>query len=376
MKDAIDLNDFAYIESRKGKIIRWFPGAVEHKTGKINPHATVVEFVTGEIGAVLHVKPVYYETMYGTWRPISEVTTYAGNHKIIFNEFWWKVHPRYMQWLEKRMILLNGRIAIPSIFSAIPSPYTGILRSLHQSFIPPKIGLLTATVYPDPNPETVTVDGHADFDFSSVPWGTMRVATIAAAASDTSSTIQQYVGNYNNGVDNYWLYRSFVLFDSSILGAGALISAATFSGYCTTKVDDDLSLGSSKSIRLVQTTPASNTAITTDDFEQTGTTAGATDKTVASFSTAAYNDFALNATGISWISPIGITKLGMRHTADIDNTTPNAPGAADDYSLMYISSADVADTTQDPKLFITYTPGANSKSPSGGVAYSGGVQMY
>jgi hypothetical protein len=68
----IDLRDKQFIEERHGKIIGWVPGAIEK--GKINPQVTMAVREDGKFVSVFHVKPVYYETSTGHWRPLKEVT--------------------------------------------------------------------------------------------------------------------------------------------------------------------------------------------------------------------------------------------------------------------------------------------------------------
>lgn len=357
MNHQIDINDREFLEERYGKLTTWVPGAVDQKTGKINPQVTQVHLGGNTFASLFHVKPVYYETYTGHWRPLSEVTVHHGNHKIEFNNDWWKVHPRYMAWLDKRMQLINGQLLIPSLYS-IPTPYAGVLRSLHESFVPVKMGLTTSTFYPDPDPETTTVDGHVYYDNYTGSWATVRNATNGQGASDNNTQLAVYVGNYNPGSDAYWIYRSAMLFDTSAIADSDTIDSATLSLWPTTVVNDDLSL-TNKSFRLVTSTPASNTAIVADDYEQFGTTAGGTDVAITSLSVGSYSwTYTLNATGLGWISKTGVTKLGLRHTADADDEAPDAPGYADDYNMAYCSSADNSGTSQDPKLAVVHTAGA------------------
>lgn len=56
-----------------------------------------------------------------------------------------------------------------------------------------------------------------------------------------------------------------------------------------------------------------------EDFDQSGTTEGADRQTIT---TTGWKTFALNATGLSWISKTGYTKLGLKTALDIDNTAP------------------------------------------------------
>jgi hypothetical protein len=362
MNHQIDTNDLEFAEKRYGKLIGWIPGAQDTKTGKINPQVTKAVREDGKFVSVFHVKPVYYETATGHWRPLSEVTLHHGNHKIILNENWWKIHPRYLNWLDKRCKLIGGELLIPSTLKSYPTPYTGIVRSLHESLVPLKVGLTTSTFYPDPNVETSSVDGHCHFDSDATAWATMRTATESASFSDSGTTVQCYVGMWDTIPDKFYLYRAFYLFDTTSISDTDTVDSATFSHKVTTSlVNDDLQItAGNKGFRLIQTTPASNTALSILDFDQVGSTAGASDVLITSFATNTYYDWALNATGLGWISKTGVTKLGMRHLCDVNDEQPVAPGGADDYNLMYSYSSETAGTTEDPKLVVVHSAGTTS----------------
>lgn len=363
VSNQIDLNDLMFVQERHGLAVSSSPCPQNKLTGKIDPHVSQFKILgakEGQTVSVFHVKPVYYEHASSTdeemvWRPMYEVTSHYGNHLVIFEyEKLLDVHPRFMEWLKKRMKLINGQILITSPFSPVPTPYSFIHETVHNTIVRPRVGLTTTTVYPDPDPETTTVDGVADYDGSASSWATIQGATDGGAASSSGTTLQCYVA-HQLSPSLYYLYRAFLLFDTSAIADADTINSATFSWYATTKIDDALSLeAGNRHIRLVQSTPASNTNIVVGDYDQGGTTGGASDIAVASFTTSAYNDFALNATGLGWISKTGVTKLGLRHTADINNEAPVSP-AGDDYSLIYGYSADQTGTTTDPKLVVIHS---------------------
>lgn len=119
-----DENDIAYFTERHGEAVAVQPcpySDYDHdtNTGKINPHVTRFTLPDGRFVAVFHVKPIYYETLDGQWRPLSEVTHGFGNHWIDFRSDWYtKMSARYMEWLVKRAKLLNSEERIN-----IPTPY-------------------------------------------------------------------------------------------------------------------------------------------------------------------------------------------------------------------------------------------------------------
>lgn len=207
-------------------------------------------------------------------------------------------------------------------------------------------GFSTLTVYPNPDTETTSVDGYVEYaDFSSATWAQVHDAADGTSAGDSNAN-----GNVGAGkvLTGFYIDRVFLLFDTSALTAGATISAAVLSVYVTTKSNSDND--GQDYINVYTTTPASNTEITTADYDQIGTTAQATAIDLGAISTSAYNDWTLNATGLSNISKTGVSKFGLREGHDAENA---AIATGENYFTMQF--ADTADTTQDPKLVITYT---------------------
>ena len=245
--------------------------------------------------------------------------------------------------------------------SALRQSLAGIIASIpindSEHIVSNKRGNTTSTFYSDPHPETTTVDGVARFDGSTSSWATIVSASVADGGFDDWTTFVVYVG-HNVSPNQYWLFRQFNLFDTSAIADTDTINSATFSVYWTTKLTSTLSLeAGNQHLRLIQTTPASNTSIVAGDYDQVGTTGGAPDFAVASLTTSAYNDWVLNATGLTWINKTGITKLGMRHTADINAEQPIS-SSVDQYNGGYGYSADQTGTANDPKLVVVHSAGA------------------
>ncbi|MBU3969147.1 hypothetical protein KJ991_02975 [Patescibacteria group bacterium] len=151
------------------------------------------------------------------------------------------------------------------------------------------------------------------------------------------------------------LFRSYILFDTSSVGDGAIISSAVFSGYYNTKANG---LGT-PSLHLASSTPASNTALVPADYQQIGRTSFGS-ITYASFTINQYNDITLNANGINNINKTGISKFSLQLGWDIDNSFTGTWTAFAN-SAMNIYSAEQTDTSQDPKLVVTYTVPASPK---------------
>ena len=82
-------------------------------------------------------------------------------------------------------------------------------------------------------------------------------------------------------------------------------------------------------------TPASDNSFATTDYEKShyGSTEFATRIAGTSWSTSAYNDFALNSSGLTHLADEiedngGIARLGARFSGDIDNSAPTYPGGS------------------------------------------------
>jgi hypothetical protein len=132
------------------------------------------------------------------------------------------------------------------------------------------------------------------------------------------------------------------------LTASANISAAVLSLYGTLKSDG---LSATPDTNVCSSAPASNTVLVAGDFDSLGATAFATAIAYAAWSTAGFNDFTLNASGVANISLTGVSKFGARNfNYDAINNAP--PWVSLGLSRTQFATADSAN---DPKLVVTYT---------------------
>jgi len=346
MRHAIDQNDLDYIQRTGNQAVVGATPCPINPDGKINPNVTRFHNIDGSYTSVVHIKPVYYETIYETWRPLSEITTHHGNHRIDFIADWDKfMHPRYLSWLIKRAELINGTITIPSPF-----------KVREKVRLTPTSLMLTSTlVHPDPHAESTSVDGGFNQEGNDT-WANIRGAASATAA-DSAVALGTYVGDWNNAGGYRWCYRSAWLFDTSGLSGDTVDSGIFSVKLSSIPLVEDLLL-TNKSMRLVTCAPASNTALVNGDYDSFTTTANATDVTVVSGVDETYSNFTLNATGEGNVDASGITKFGLRHTADALDEEP-FDGGSDDYNGWNgIHTADASGTSNDPKLSIQHSAGA------------------
>lgn len=220
----------------------------------------------------------------------------------------------------------------------------------------------TTTVYPDPDPETTTVDGTAsrisvDESFSTIRGGAGN------SSSDSSTLNAPQLKESGTSGQWQWLRRGYALFDTSSIPDADSISATVFSLYGSSAANDVPLTAAEAALSIVSGVPASNTAIVDADYAiaNFGSSKYCTDYAYASFSSVAYNDMTFNATGIAAVSKTGVTKLGFRYAVDVDNGSPTSNGNLDASAYTWLS-ADNAGTTNDPKLVVTH---AVDSPPSG-----------
>ncbi|TAK94508.1 hypothetical protein EPO05_06260 [Patescibacteria group bacterium] len=223
-------------------------------------------------------------------------------------------------------------------------------------------GFNTLTSYPDADPETTTVDGFVD---RNLPTGSGEAWTsiIAGAGNESNSNGTVAYGAYMTGdsVSNQWkfLIRYILLFDTGSIPIGSSITSATLSVNGNNKTDQ---LSASPDTNIYSSGTASNTEINFADYGNFGSTAFSTAIAYSGWSTTGYNDFILNASGLSNIAIGGISKFGLRN-ANYDVAASAPPWASLANSQLAGDSADVAGVSTDPKLVITYVPPGSRTVP-------------
>lgn len=347
----IDNNDLQYAKER-ADVIGWVPD-VRGEDGKINPHMT--RFVTADnmFMDVFHVKPIYYETIGGEWRPMGEICEHHGNRKIVLNENWRLAHPRFIDWLSKRQKLFGGELLLPTPFGEILSSYQNIARPVIST------GMTVTTVYPDPDPETTSCDGAVSYKDSSA-WTTKQPASAGLIANDTATIIGEGFGmGVFNVSGNNWIERGHAGFDTSAIGSDT-IDSVVFSGYSDGTADVYTVTGFEYA-RIAKSTPASNTAVVVGDYDQYGNvgnpaTGEYSSIIISSLNTTGYSDFTFNGTGEADINGSGVTNLSLR--CGDDRTTEPAGWSNNDRNRFIFLSAEQTGTTTDPKMVITHTASA------------------
>jgi len=147
-----------------------------------------------------------------------------------------------------------------------------------------------------------------------------------------------------------YIYRGFFPFNTSSLPDGVTILQTDTKFQIYPQGVED---ANSMSLGLVQTTQASTETLALDDYSNltlNNPDEGSSRVTLASLSTLAYNDFDANANLVSWISKTGNTLLGLRMSADIDDS--GYPTAEGQDNRVYANSGENA--SGKPRLVVAY----------------------
>jgi hypothetical protein len=211
--------------------------------------------------------------------------------------------------------------------------------------------MATLVVYPNP---TTSVDGFVRRQAVNETFAAL-IAGDGTSAGDTDTDTNVGRLQADTSTNRFKInQRGIVLFDTSPLTVDATISAGTFSYFGQDLVGN---LGIVVELDIVESTPASNTALANADYGQLGGTVFSS-MAYGDFDLEAYNDFALDANGVANISKTGISKFGSKLNWDTDGSFGGSwVSNAQTYFSAYMS--DSVGTTKDPKLTVTYTlPGA------------------
>ena len=238
-----------------------------------------------ELKTEFYVKPIHYVRQDMTWGNLDEIASYFGNRNgMVLKQGWEeKADFGYLAWYLKRQKLIKGK---------------GIRIGIEQGKGIKRLELplvLNTDFYPDPNPETTSVDGQVRYSTSATSWSAIRDGAGSAALPSAASGA--FIDIYASSVEaSPWVRidRSIYLFDTSSIPDTDVVSVATLSLFGLDKFDG---LSVTPNINIYASTPASNTDLVAGDYTQTGTTAFSTAISYASYSTTGYNAFALNKTG-------------------------------------------------------------------------------
>lgn len=291
-----------------------------------------------------------------------------GKHSSVGNAYITRIMPHAIFWRSgvKHMVEFRTHAKFSKRLYYAFSPVWWAMHYwdwlIADRFLPElSFGFDTLTEYPDPDPESSTVDGTVEQNYTL--GSGVSFATIVAAAGTGSypdATDQSCMWIASDNVTDQWraMMRGIFLFDTSALGSGASISDAVLSLYGSAKGDAG---GWTPDIDIYTAAPASDTALVGGDYDSLGATSQTGDSPISygSWDTSGYNDFTFDATGRGNVDGSGISKFGSRNANyEVAGSPPTWGSNQNSYVDCYL--ADQTGTTNDPKLVVTYTPPAAS----------------
>lgn len=248
---------------------------------------------------------------------------------------------------ETRWFFFHGRYSLDG--GELWSPSNSPIFHKHRTAAP-----VTAYFYPDKHPEVTSVDGWAAAQFTPLP-ATWSMVHNAVGDYHGDTALQNIVRIQSSSIANAWtaLYRSIMLFDTSSIPLGSEIIAAELriSLYSIAQVPQ----WSQFSLVVVGSDPDSNTDIVNTDYSKLFSTPLSIYLMLSDLVGQPYAHFDFNTAGRMWITPGGITKLGLReYHYDVLDEEPYwiASKAA---SLLF-RSAEQTTLSLKPRLEVIYQP--------------------
>jgi len=222
---------------------------------------------------------------------------------------------------------------------------------------------MAKAVYPVTiDPTEVYVTSASDGYAHAVDPVAYATAWIQVNADDVSSGgAVSYFGQLKSG-GSYNIYRAYLYFDTSAIPDSASITAANVSIYGSgdlTTTDFNMTITNGQ-----PTYP--HDPLVVGDYDKTNYSGIGGSLNTSSFITTGYTNISLNASGISWISLVGTTKLTLRSQKDIDGTAPTGSEYLEfsayergagyrPYLEVTYSSSGVPTVTTNPATYVTKT---------------------
>jgi len=210
------------------------------------------------------------------------------------------------------------------------------------------VPLMPATPIMAASPETfysTTGDGYLNkADIIGAGWAAVHDFATAGEAPNVAGDIL-YVRIGKDAV-NYSCLRSGLYFDTSALPDDVAITSAVLKLYINSHSNS--TTGTNFDLVVVDGSVLATPMVVADYGDLLAKTSSGGSISHDAMSNAAYNDIPLNTTGLALINKTGVTKLGLRLSVDIDNTTPVDVGA----DSVIVATAE---TANKPTLVIYYT---------------------
>ena len=218
----------------------------------------------------------------------------------------------------------------------------------------------TLTVYPDAGSGNTTVDGYTTRASQNQSFSSIRSGAGTGSGDTGVWETYVYLNSYLASGNNFrTLNRGGFTFDTSPLAEVISVDSAVFSLHGLASPPSIAYTYGDNTVDVVSFNPTNNNAIVDGDYAYTkyGTTVFS-DKNFSTLSDSSYNNFSLNASGVSSIVTDGISKFGIRFGWDTDGSFGGSWAAGNVLKFAAYAS-DQTGTVKDPKLTIEFT-GADS----------------
>jgi len=216
----------------------------------------------------------------------------------------------------------------------------------------------TSTFYPDPDPETTSVDGdtaRSNTTSANESWTQVRGSSGNVVTHDANYAEVGIEADADTSDSWQAMFRAVFGFDTSGIPNTDTIDSATLGFVGIAKVDDF-----SQSLVIDRNPPATATTLAVGDYNIAGwTAAGGVEQSTARMPIAAisnvagstYNYFILNSTGLGNVSKTGVSWFGVRVSSDFDDSPPT--WVTNDDSYLWIRTAEIS--TAKPKLTVVHS---------------------
>lgn len=203
-----------------------------------------------------------------------------------------------------------------------------------------KVSDVTAMIFPVVIDPTLSVNSLSNDGFISKSDKVYNTAWSAPTGTVDSSSTYLSIGQTLSS-STYYVYRGFVMFNTSSLPSNAYLDSAILSLY---KKDDFSTTDFLLTIQNGQPTFPHN-PLQTSDYSKSLYSGNGGSFNTANFVNGRNN---ITLTNLSWVNRIGTTKLCLRSSRDISGTTPSG----NEYVNVYSANAPLQGEV--PKLIITY----------------------
>lgn len=196
-------------------------------------------------------------------------------------------------------------------------------------------------------------DGYVGYDETSTTF-TAGVNAANGSAAVNGSDVINTAAYWQASNDRCQIYRGFLPVDTSPLGLGSVVTIAVLKIFVFTIFSGDPDANGH--VGVYDASQTSTSTLVVGDYSEVGSTPFSNTIAFASLVDDAYNEFTLNASGLANIDVAGYSKFSTREGHDVAD---DAPADSTDNGISYRGSEQTG-TSEDPKIEITYTPGATA----------------